>query len=266
MELLKESGMAPAHTRHPEPMTRSAFTLFELLVVIAIISLLAAMLMPAVSLVRDQARTVSCANSLRQIGLATVGYLGDNDSIFPQVHPVRQAPFVDDPERSHWINRLAPYLGADSDDWNGTAQVRRVYLGCAPHSQRIQDQASGGSPDPWSYGMNFALGPSNQTPYWRPLSRIVNPTETLLASESGTWAGGPTAALQIDAYWLKVSADMWGGKGVHRGANNIAWCDGHVSRFSDVPQLSLPPYETWLSNQPPHDQDVWARGYYPWSP
>jgi prepilin-type N-terminal cleavage/methylation domain-containing protein/prepilin-type processing-associated H-X9-DG protein len=63
--------------------SRIAFSLIELLVVIGIISVLAALLMPALGRAKGKANDTKCISNLRQIGIALSIYADENQGKLP---------------------------------------------------------------------------------------------------------------------------------------------------------------------------------------
>lgn len=152
--------------------SRSAFTLVELLVVIAIIGILIGMLLPAVQQVREAARRISCANNLRQMGLATLNYESAHMK-FPESYrlatnaPTNRGwsaqaiilPFIEQGNLFSTINFDLEYVDASQtlDSGNGSQPLRSarvpVYLCPSEINDRVRTDGSG---QPIHYPLNYA--------------------------------------------------------------------------------------------------------------
>lgn len=98
------NGDAAPCLHRARSITRPGFTLIEMLVVVAIISVLAAILLPTLSNVRQRAKFTSCLNNHRQIGLGLQQYINtDKKGLMPPwitlllSTPSPKTPFIDNP-------------------------------------------------------------------------------------------------------------------------------------------------------------------------
>lgn len=90
-------------TRTREPSPRAGFTIIELLVVIAVISILLALILPAVQQVRMQADLMKCRNNMRNLGLACQNF-HETFKFFPRntVRPRGTTQIDSEPEGNLW--------------------------------------------------------------------------------------------------------------------------------------------------------------------
>ena len=120
------------------PPRPSAFTLIELLVVISIIAVLAALLLPVLGKVQENANAIKCSSNLRQIGVAINAYTTDNDGLLPGPLSIAQYPMLtggtlDD---QSLYKKLAKYLGYDDQVGPSTPREGTNIFVC-PSQQRV---------------------------------------------------------------------------------------------------------------------------------
>lgn len=76
------------------------FTLIELLIVIAIVGILATFAVPVLGKAREKAESSKCLSNLRNIGVAVLSYVADNDNRFPIIETDPSNPVYDPSEEA----------------------------------------------------------------------------------------------------------------------------------------------------------------------
>ena len=201
---------------------RIGITLIELLVVIGVISVLAALLFPALNTAKSRARRIQCVNNEHQLGIALNTFLTDNHT-----YPLWAAPTNNDPPGHWWAEQLQrAALGATRPGPNLMQQgVWRCPSSAQPRSDSV------------SYGYNafgslsignvtnnlgllghYSESSESLTPIRE--AEVINSAEMIAVGES-----------DVVTFMRAPNYDFVGGRPRHQGNINLLFCDGHVEGF-----------------------------------
>ena len=221
--------------RHKPGDQHHGFSLIELLVVIGIIALLISILLPALSVARQQAQTVKCQAQLRELGTALHLYADANKGSMPawsawQTYP--DGGSVEDTPGLGWTEELAPYyVKPDSKMYNcpsfpGPVPMRNYFL-AAQWAGKHGRNSTKFSEIRYSSYFVVSGDKTQMSLYPRPSGTAQHVYDDCDPDDFGD----DKAILA----WPWQSGGFW----MHHGGNNVLFADNHVHLYKRYDRSSM---------------------------
>jgi prepilin-type N-terminal cleavage/methylation domain-containing protein len=197
--------------------TKSAFSLTELLVVIVVIAILAALLLPALGSAKERSRRAACRNNLRQIGIASTAYAGENNDYF--ISAKQQEPFKK--ESFAFVQVALALEGAKAAESAGLTMALNNVWTCPnrPGLPIYEESAKARIGASWTIGYQYFGGIKTWMNPSFPQG-IPSRSPVRLSQSKPSWCLAADAIIKVSGEWGKNSKERsvpWSNLPPHHG-------------------------------------------------